>query len=163
MEKSKYMEQFERVNRWFERLKSVAEGVETPKFPELHRDDMFAFFMNCYHLKDWIKNDPSVVHLKPLVEPYINSSEALSICADICNGLKHLVLDESRSGQNPQFHTHVYDRIELDLESERVGLGLVVVTKKGDHDALDLAFQCLMEWEAFLVLNHEPISLLFSD
>jgi hypothetical protein len=110
---SKYVEQFERLIRWYERLKPVAEGRESPKSPEVHRDEIFAFFMNCHHLKDCIKNDPSAPHLKNLVEPYINRSVPLSICADICNGLKHLTIDSSRSGQDPEFHPNVHQRIEL--------------------------------------------------
>ena len=45
-----------------------------------YEDDVYAFFMHCYHLKDWIKNDASVKSRMPNlgtdVEQFIKESEA---------------------------------------------------------------------------------------
>jgi hypothetical protein len=153
-ENSKSVEQLERCTRWFGRLKRVAEGLEEPQSVEHHRDDYFAFFMNCYHLKDWIKKDPSVQHLHDLVERYIDQSPALSICADICNGLKHLTLNSSRSGVSPTVHPGNFWRLQIGLTPGSVpvitGIGFRVVTDAANYDAYDLARDCLKEWELFL-------------
>src|SRR5712692_9502414 len=126
-DKPKYIEQLERVKRWYSRFKEISEGREHIPFADFYQDDIFAFFQNCYHLKDWIKNDPSVAHMKDLVEPFINQSEVLSICADLCNGLKHLTLDRSRSGQDPQFGPKV-QKLELGSGPPRISIGYLIVT-----------------------------------
>ena len=55
--------------------------------------------MNCHHLKDWIKNDSAAASVANNVENYINNNPDLSLCADICNGVKHLRRISSRSGE----------------------------------------------------------------
>ena len=155
-QKPKYIEQYQRLIRWRDRLKPIAEGRESPISAEYYRDDLYAFFLNCYHLKDWIKYDPDVPHLKDLVEPYINESESLKICADLCNGLKHLSLDRgSRSKQEPSFDPRTYRRIEGGSTAPNAGVGILVVTKTGFHDAFRLAEQCLTDWVFFLIQNDE--------
>ena len=69
---------------------------------------MLAFFMNCYHLKDWIKNDISDTSLNAAVEDYINQNACLKLCADICNGAKHLDLTHSRFGEGTSIGTEVH-------------------------------------------------------
>ena len=155
--KQKYIEQWERVIRWHERLKETssldAQSIPTDRF----QDDIFAFFLNCYHLKDWIKHDPSAAHMKDQVEAYINSSEALSLCADLCNGLKHLTLDSSRSKQDPQFDSKIY-RMAYTDNTPGLSLGYLIVTSKHSYDAFSLAGVCLMDWETFLYANQAPIT-----
>jgi hypothetical protein len=148
-----YLEQFERVRRWHMRLQPIAEGIVEVESLDQYRDDMFAFFMNCYHLKDWIKNDPSAPHLNKLVEAYITASTALSLCADLCNGIKHLVLDSSRSGSNPQISPKDYHRIDLGAPAAKSGATILVITDTGNYDAFDLAGSCIDEWQLFLMKN----------
>ena len=44
-------------------------------------DDMYSFFVHCYHLKEWIKNDEALM-AKPKVEDYINKHVSLRVCGD---------------------------------------------------------------------------------
>lgn len=56
-----FRQQFERVRRWYGRFKNHCDGkpVEMPcRVDPDYMDDIHAFFQNCYHLKDWLKNDP---------------------------------------------------------------------------------------------------------
>lgn len=67
-------------------------------------DDIIHFVQDCYHLKDWIKNDPAIVKcFKSLsrkdkkqsrnrVEEFIDNSDYLKSIADIANASKHLIL-----------------------------------------------------------------------
>jgi hypothetical protein len=97
-----YRVQYERVIRWFERFKTINSGKMHTTSTENYEDEIHAFFQNCYHLKDWIKNDTSITRLLD-VEEYINATVSLQLCADICNALKHLSRNRpNRSGKDPE-------------------------------------------------------------
>jgi hypothetical protein len=99
-------DQYKRMHRSYERLKrAVDEYID--RDPELHdetssRDILFHFFGDAFHLKEYIKNEAgqsSAIKrsVEELFDPgHANGSTALSICADIANGVKHLNLDRSR-------------------------------------------------------------------
>ena len=98
-----YQEQFERVKRWYKLFEETNNGRIHDKPTEFYEDEVYAFFMNCYHLKDWIKNNPAAASVAITVEVYIDNNPELLLCADICNGLKHFHFDGDRSGENPEF------------------------------------------------------------
>src|SRR5208337_1655775 len=95
--------QWERVKRYYTRFKALNDGIEHAMSSEHCVDDIYAFFQNCYHLKDWIKNDNTAPAAKRKgVEGYVKSHDCLKLCADICNGLKHLTLhSKPKSGSKP--------------------------------------------------------------
>ena len=101
----RYLEQYERMRRSYDRFREIKPGL-TKKISSDYEDDIYAFFMQCYHLKDWIKNDTSVKTRTPDigtdVEQFVNGSEALSLCADICNSLNHLELKRSSKRRTPE-------------------------------------------------------------
>lgn len=115
--------------------------------------------MNCYHLKDWIRNDPGAGQLKENVEAWINKSEALSICADLCNGLKHLTRESSRSGKNPRFGPKVH-RFAYGEEPQGISVGFLIETDTHCYDAFGLAGVCLLDWQAFLDSSSLPPEIL---
>lgn len=53
-----FREQYDRMLRWFERFKSISEGQVHTDNSDFYEDTMRTFFETCYHLKDWVKNDP---------------------------------------------------------------------------------------------------------
>lgn len=59
----KYEEQFERVKRWYERFRRINEGTSHEKNTEYYHDEVYAFFVNCFHVKDWILNDANAPQL----------------------------------------------------------------------------------------------------
>lgn len=133
----RYMEQFERAERYYERFRKIDEGV-TVSVPEKERympdsqhydDDVLqSFFIHCYHVKDWIKNDPDVSEsAKAEIEDFINCSKELAICADLCNGAKHSYLKRKpRSGALPEYggsRATVHLRDSLDLK-DRINVSL---------------------------------------
>jgi len=57
---AKYREQYDRMKRWYIRFASLNQGRPHNVPSDNYLEDIYAFFMNCYHLKDWIKNDDTV-------------------------------------------------------------------------------------------------------
>src|SRR5438093_658411 len=56
-------------------------------------DNLVSFFQNCWHLKDWIKNDDSLSQDKRnAVVRDAEASETLQFCADLANRFKHYKL-----------------------------------------------------------------------
>ena len=103
---SKYKEQIARVERYYDRFKQINDGTDErkPSTAEFE-DDVFAFFVNCYHIRDWLINDLEYrAHTQRQVDNYINVTMPLAICADICNGMKHLTRNrDPRSSVQPEF------------------------------------------------------------
>ena len=150
----KYSEQYERMRRSYDRFREIKSRL-TDKISSDYEDDVYAFFMHCYHLKDWVKNDTSVktrmTNIGTDVERFISESEALSLCADLCNSLKRLELKRSSGGERRTFGLKQY--------RQRVGLGssssirlewLVERNVKPAIDAFELATECIAEWDKFL-------------
>lgn len=85
--------QYERMHRSFARLHGTQNDSNA------YDDDLYHFFQDAWHLKDWIRNDPetgpSVGHL---VETELNKHAALRRAADIANGTKHHLLTTPRDG-----------------------------------------------------------------
>ncbi len=144
----KYQEQLERVHRWYDRIKRINDGMEHDKPSECYQDEIYAFYLNCYHLKDWIINCDAAPNER--VEEFINSSTDLKLCADICNGLKHLKLDrQPRSDQRPEFGPRRY---ELNIGSGPITIAVKfsLDIKSGSIDAFELATKCLESWGSFV-------------
>ncbi len=155
----KHQEQFERMKRWYERIKKINQGEpHNLSFinlsPGYFYDEFYAFFVNCYHLKDWIQNDDTVKLPKNEVEHFINQNECIRVCADICVGIKHLKQESSpRSGQVPKF-----ERRELSLSLRGgpepiITVKFSITTKDGTIDAFELASECVRKWGEFIKGN----------
>jgi len=155
----KHQEQFARMKRWYERIKKIDQGephdlsyINLP--PDYYYDEVYAFFQNCYHLKDWIKNDDTVKLLKEDVEDFIKRHECMCLCADICNSTKHLNLTRPpKSGQVPEFK-----RRELSLRLEGgpepiINDKFFIETKTGTVNAFELASECVRKWGEFIKDN----------
>jgi len=150
----RYLEQYERMRRSYDRFREIKPGL-TKKISSDYEDDIYAFFMQCYHLKDWIKNDTSVKTRTPDigtdVEQFVNGSEALSLCADICNSLNHLELKRSSSDERPSFGRKQYhSRLNIGAEQSIRLEWLAQRNNKPPIDAFELATECIAEWDKFL-------------
>src|ERR1039457_811516 len=89
-----YQEQLARARRFLCRVEnsSVNPKLELPPEKQTEYEDMlFAFFQNCWHLKDWIKNDAAAPRtLAGPIEELCKQYRPLLLCADIANATKHL-------------------------------------------------------------------------
>ena len=145
----KYPEQWERIRRWYLRFEETSQGKLHDKQSDFYQDDVYAFFMNCYHLKDWIKNDPTAFALSAKVETFISNVPEMALCADICNGLKHLVLTKPRSPENPRFGKRLF-KVGVGTQPTTIDVEYTIDTESGPIDAFNLATKCMEAWQAFL-------------
>jgi hypothetical protein len=141
--KSGYRHQLDRVRRFLGRVQGLhASDVE-------FQDMMWAFFQNCWHLKDWVKNDPLASDAqKDAVIDRAHASVLLGICGDLCNGTKHLGLAGKRSSGTGAEHYLVEITIVSGGSSTtdcivQDGLGNPLSGKQ-------LARDCVNEWEGIL-------------
>lgn len=161
--KAKYIEQFLRVERWFSRLldDSLARPEKQQITKEYFQDDLYSFFINCYHLKDWIEKDDSIICTKSDLESFLAKNEYLKLCADLCNSSKHLVLNtKGRSQKSPRVGMpEIYTSVGIDSKTLEVIPDLLrtryrFYVETDDHeylDALELASECINAWVNFLL------------
>lgn len=150
---AKYQEQYDRIKRWYDRFTALDQGRPHDVPSDNYVDDVYAFFMNCYHLKDWIRHDSAVPPaVQQSVEGYINSNRFLKLCADICNSLKHLTVTSHRSGESPAFGKKDYS-LALGGGPPTIRLKYQVDATGGPIDAFQLATECVGAWDAFLAEN----------
>ena len=150
----RWRDQYERMKRFRARASEPMSGSARETYNQRVVDDLAAFFVFCYHLKDWLKKDSVYPVPSQEVEDFVSQSEELSLCGDLANASKHAVLrgDSVRSDPNPNVQGGSVSSDLGPLKFE--GSWFEVVTSKGEeHDALNLADRCLCEWEEFLKKN----------
>jgi hypothetical protein len=139
-----YLDQLNRVRRFLARLESQNQDDVS------QQDFMWAFFQNCWHLKDWIRGDVSVSRdINRAIQSAAHQSWALGICSDLANGTKHF---ENKTAE----HSRMDTRITLGKSSV-----VDAVIDMGDgttRSGLEVARQCLLDWEAILTRHNLPIA-----
>lgn len=154
MNNEEWKDHYSMMKRWFYRLQGLGGGVDNLlSLKGGYSDAYWAFFVSCYHLKDYLKDIGCTD-----VEKYINRTEALRVCADVCNRTKHGNSkekkrppreDESIVGHEHLYLTHIVDPYDgmtrsvafshFDIESD---------TKK--YDSFKLACACVDAWNSYL-------------
>jgi hypothetical protein len=151
-----WTEQWKRVQRWFSHLSDTNRGRTHDRESDYYQDEAYAFFQNCYHLKDWLKHDRATSALVSDVETVISNSQNLSLCADLCNGSKHLTLTRPRTHADTQIGKRHF---ELGLSTtlgsdtdEPATIAVKYEIRSGGsvYDAFTVAEACVREWEAYL-------------
>jgi hypothetical protein len=111
---------------------------------------MWAFFQNCWHIKDWVKHDPLVPSATKeiIVDMAENQSVDLKMCQQLCNGTKHL---GARPGAK-------HSRIESEyVDGFTVDMDCVIEDASGNLiSGKDLASRCIAEWER--ILNSQSLA-----
>jgi hypothetical protein len=155
---TKWEQQLERVRRYRDRVERLYGGEVLNRPNEELLDDVHAFFQNCYHLKDWLKNDSSYTkHASQEIEDFVTNTPELALCADICNALKHLILQRARSGQAHTFQPteliiDLEDSLDAPAEPAQTRIAIRAFIEHGDfiHDVRDLARTMVSRWETFV-------------
>ncbi len=154
----RYTEQLARTRRYYERFKKLNDGKAKEPSSEANMDDIYAFFQNCYHLKDWLKNDDAYTfHSCQEIEEHVKQSDELLICADICNGSKHLSFDRKhppRSGAEPKFGRKIESEGTVSTDGKVVDRSFAMFVEvehaDGRLDAFQLATAALKSWGSLL-------------
>ena len=109
------------------------------------------YAQNCYHLKDWIRQDHAAPQaVQQQVEPFIGATRPLQLCADLCNGLKHLRVTRPRSTESPSFGSKQF-AVGLGTGADTtISLKYQVDTTGAPVDAFTFATECVQAWDVFL-------------
>lgn len=137
--------------RWYKRLVAVYKPRRSLDYD--YADDVTnAFFLFCYHLKDWLINDSSIKIAAKDVETFISASTPLSISADLANGSKHLGLTRVRSNaKNLKVNPTIKMTLVVNSKSKSKAYYSRSIEVDGKvYDALDLAKLCLVDWQTYL-------------
>lgn len=143
MEEEKYVEQYKRVWRWYRRFGKINNDTEHDMASNYYQDEVYAFFINCYHLKDWIKNDPTSKISGQDVEGFIENSNYLKICGEFCNGLKHCLVEK------PKIKNREFSLLINEGQKVLASVKYNIVYNGKSYDAFELATNCLEEWKGF--------------
>jgi hypothetical protein len=145
-----WRETYDRMKRTRARLR------ESEPIADQLRDDFYHFFLHCFHLKDWLKNDVAVPkEVGGRAEQLFDKSKApspLVLCADIANGVKHLHLDKPRVDPDALLSAAVSAFQPSAFQADAYQTtGMIVLKIGGDRlSALVIADKCIAAWDRFL-------------
>ena len=81
-----------RLTGWrsqYQHMQRVYTRLSTPYECSIdYDDDLGHFFQDCWHLKDWLINDPSLSLAKSVIEKEVDAYKALMMAADLANARK---------------------------------------------------------------------------
>jgi len=136
-----YLEQLNRARRFLRRIEKFDRSQVD------YEDDLWAFFQNCWHVKDWIKNDQKLSQdIRKAVEKDVAQRDGIMNCADLANRTKHLSL--ARGPRRNANHVGT-DVTVIPGEETRLRYRISSDTVK-NRDALEIAREALNEWEELL-------------
>jgi hypothetical protein len=133
-----WQQQYARMMRAYQRATSAAAVTVQVE------DDLCSFFVWCFHLKDWLKNDPTLpAAVKAAAAVLVNTNESLKLSAELANGVTQL-----RASRRERADDDAEATPEEDTPPPG---GRVVVVGSGRYlDARDVAGRCTAAWAAFL-------------
>ena len=149
--------QFERVARTFQRVLNNQN-----RNPVEYEDAVWSFFQNCWHLKDWIKNDSQGVAkaTRQKIDVEVNSRPALVMMGDLANKSENLELTISPTGarkappiQSKAGASAYIDRRDRTQKADKAdgAIYLLVTDKNGDEFPVKkLATDAMKNWMAII-------------
>lgn len=146
-----YQEQLDRIKRLGKDIKRFSTATDDNL--ESAIDAFTSFFIQCYHLRDWLYESR---YSKRDIDIFISGSFPLSLCKDIANKQKHRTIDK----YEPAHHLveHKYGNISspivkyFDPERNEERFGLDIEELGTLVDVIDLSDKCIEEWERFLYI-----------
>ena len=151
-----YFNQLSRARRFLDRIaKRDAPSHEAFLAGlDAYQDDMWSFFMNVWHVKDWIKNDDVVPQdVKRKVLDAAHSSATLMLCRGIANGVKHLLPGHAEGGKGAVATYILFrgdeDAVSFDYHIRRDDDSYVTV--------YEVACDAMREWKRILTAQSLPL------
>lgn len=155
-----WREQYARMHRSYARFCLTSSGATSVPSAEA-RDDLIHFLQDAYHLKDWLKHDSASCALTEKLESDITADDSLTVCADLCNGSKHLSDRPGRrngpraeiEGQGVNVHLptiQIVDEQQVPGEPGYASHSWVVAFEGKTVDAAELAKQVICFWDSWL-------------
>lgn len=147
------MEQFERVERYLERLRKIYVGLpHAHEDRAYYEDDVISFFIHCYHIRDWIVHLNRAGETSRDVDAFVNSHQELMICADLCNGSKHCRIQRIRTGRQPHIAGKSWWVTTFTPEAGKpttFKAQYQIIANNKIYDALELAEKCVELWLSY--------------
>jgi hypothetical protein len=141
-----YTEQFRRVKRYLARIENQSRDSTD------YDDDLWSFFQNCWHLKDWIKNDPDIsASVSEQIEDIVDNHPNIVICADLANGTKHSRLD--RKGRVGAQFTERNVTVHLGNPTTSESEHIITLQDGTQVVALDVAKKAVEEWQTIFATH----------
>ncbi len=147
-----YQEQLDRVKRLKEDIKRFS--VVTDDNFKSAVDAFTSFFIQCYHLRDWLIQSR---YGSRDINLFLSKSICLSLCRDLANMQKHKNIDMYESLYHFVNHrdfgivTPITTYFDPTKKENRFGLD---IKEFGTLiDVIDLAEECVEEWEKFLYIH----------
>lgn len=143
-----YLQQLLRARRFLDRYRLlVFARPGGPRADYYDIDDMlWAFFQNCWHVKDWLRHDP--IEPEDKIAAAVKAAEAhfdLLVIADLANGSKHFLETGRRAGARDSGYQMV------DGPGGTSGfMPLIEVANGRESLALDVALRGLVAWRSVL-------------
>ena len=108
--------QFERVQRVFLRVLDNQDRKLTE-----YEDDVWNFFLNCWHLRDWVKNDRKGVAkaTRVKIKGEVNSYPALVLIGELAAKSPHLEVHFSITGGDNKTYGDVLAKV-IDEDGEEL-------------------------------------------
>ncbi len=141
---SGYRAQLDRARRFLDRVQS-----SEPRRDIDYQDDVWAFFQNCWHIKDWLSYDyrvPDSVRRSAVAEAH--SSRVLQVCRDMANGTKHQKLKKrGKIARARAVHLWTNTTIVPGGGPTTIDCLLKFPRRKVKfRSARDVAVECMQEW-----------------
>lgn len=148
-----YLQQVARAFRFLDRLKAGLTWHferDPNRWNELE-DNLLAFFQNCWHIKDWIRNDETLnKDLRDRIWEEVKGTKFILVAADLANGSKHLRNDPKRewtgAGQAPS-------QVRRNADGTWTFEPYVLLDEGTYVPALEVAEQAMREWQEILKRN----------
>lgn len=159
MPEPKFIEQYKRMKRWHERFKVIDQGKPHNTSSDAYQDDVLAFFMNCWHLKDWVTHDTSSDVGESTMKEFIRENYYLKFCDDLCNGNKHLNLDKPKVGKKGarigSAEIHLFLEEGSHPQAPKINIKYKISGGDEPFDAFEIATNAVKAWDDFLSNNSQ--------
>jgi hypothetical protein len=145
-----WLTHYARTLRWYARLQKVRAACGQVGIHQDCEDYIYAFFQNCFHLRDWLLKS-RVIH-KSQLDQLFESNVELRLCRDICNGTKHMTITRKPSIDADFYTFREYDHLHISSPSDDPhAMEKFMIRASGEKwDAFELADRCMQIWNEFL-------------
>ena len=145
-----YLQQVARAYRFLDRFKN-AMTFDFPADPnginELE-DNLWAFFQNCWHVKDWLRHDPNISKgVKDEIWDQVKANPYLPIVADLANGSKHFATDPNLEWVGA---AEAPTQVAKNADGTWTFTHIVDLPDGSRLTALELAERAMAEWQKIL-------------
>ena len=165
--------QYRRMERVHDKILSDIESTTFSKSSQERLDNVYDFFFNCYHLREWVRGDnrvdQSIKDALPTFEKH-DSPVQFQMCRDLCNKSKHATLRNKPNDPNTKiipYGSTVFKSSTKDIkeaqkrkevlhlkEEDGVFMGNYLVFFKGNrYDLRGVVQACMYAWKRFFEDN----------